>query len=113
MRSSVFVSAFTAAERRFVALTRSAELPVEVPAAVPAAVPAEASEGGLVDFSSEAGPDPLADPLWGFSGTACVFLLMFDWRAARFASNAAAADSASCLACRKCFVLSCSSDHRR
>src|ERR1700676_101209 len=97
MRSSTFVSAFTAAERRFVALTRSAEL----------------SEGGLIGFSSEGGPDPLTDPLWGLSGTAGVFVLMFACRAALLVSNAAAADSASCLACRNCIVLSCRSDHRR
>src|ERR1700686_15690 len=97
MRSSVFVSAFTAAERRFVALTRSAEL----------------SGGGLADFSSEGAPDPLVDPLCTLPGAVCVFVLMFDWRAAVFVVNAAAADSASCCACRNSFVLACSSDHRR
>src|ERR1700686_1785595 len=109
MRSSAFVSAFIAAERRFVALTRSAE------------VAAEVSEGGLVDFSSEGavaggaegGPEGGVDPLWSPSGAPCVFVLMFACRAARFVVNAAAADSASCLACRNFLVLSCSSDHRR
>src|ERR1700688_930768 len=105
MRSSAFVSAFTAALRRLVALTRSAG----------------ASGGALVDFSSEGGteggpergPERGEVPLWTFSGTSCVFVLMLDCSAARFVVNAAAAASASCLACRNCFVLSCSSDHRR
>src|ERR1700722_12929676 len=101
MRSSTLVSDFTAKERRLVALTTSAELSPEL------------SLGGLAGFSPEGGPDPLVGALWDFSGIVCVLVLMLDWRALRWVVNAVAADSASCLACRNCFILLCSSAHRR
>src|ERR1700688_4101908 len=97
MRSSAFVIAFTAAERRFVALTRSAE----------------ASGRALLEFSPEGGPERDDVPLWTLSAPSWVLVSIFDWRSARFVVNATAAASASCLARRNCMVLSRSSDHRR
>src|ERR1017187_2820407 len=63
MRSSKFVSAFTAAERRFVALTRSAE----------------ASWGELAESS----PAGCVRPPPSVPRSACVLVLIFDSRASR------------------------------